>query len=168
MEDIEKRLKAVEIDVAQLKAENLSIAERLGRFFCTMEYNLFLSTRKGEEIEPYIKLWRKKLDSTMEEIKASKTPESTFVALNKFDDELLDYIKATKVSTADKAMEIAHSFIKKYSPVALPLKAVKEGDVWLVDIDVGALAVKIAQVKVDARTGDILSYDIPQRGDEKK
>ena len=60
-------------------------------------------------------------------------------------------------------MEIAHTFIKKYSPVALPLKAVKEDDVWLVDIDVGALAVKIANVKVDARTGDILSYDIPQK-----
>jgi len=60
-------------------------------------------------------------------------------------------------------MEIAHSFIKKYSPVALPLKAVKEGDAWLVDIDVGALAVKIAKVKVDARTGDILSYDIPEK-----
>jgi len=28
---------------------------------------------------------------------------------------------------------------------------------------VGALAVKIAKVKVDARTGDILSYDIPEK-----
>ncbi|MDI6814671.1 MAG: hypothetical protein QMC90_01095 [Dehalococcoidales bacterium] len=58
-------------------------------------------------------------------------------------------------------MEIAHSFIKKYSPVALPMKADKEGDVWLVDI--GPLAVKVAKVKVDARTGDILSYEIPPK-----
>ena len=60
-------------------------------------------------------------------------------------------------------MEIAHSFIKKYSPVALPLKAERKDDVWLVDIYVGALAVKIAKVKIDARTGDILSYDIPTK-----
>ena len=64
-------------------------------------------------------------------------------------------------------MEVAHSFIKKYSPVALPLKAVKEKDFWLVDIDVGALAVKVAKVKVDARTGDILSYEIPERTEKK-
>jgi len=64
-------------------------------------------------------------------------------------------------------MDIAHTFIKKYSPVALPLKAVRENDVWLVDIDVGALAVKVAKVKVDARTGDILSYDIPERTEKK-
>ena len=154
-------------EIEELRKQDLSIAKQVAIFLCTIEYNMFLSTREGEEIQPYIELWRKRLDATRKEIEAARTVKSTFDKAYGFDEELLAYIKATKVATADKAMEIAHSFIKKYSPVALPLKSVKEGDVWLVDIDVGALAVKIAKVKVDARTGDILSYEIPERTEKK-
>jgi hypothetical protein len=150
-------------ELEELKKQDLLIAKNTVKALCTTEYNLFLSTRTGEEIQPFIKLWKERLAATNKEIKAAQTVESVFEIENKFDSDLLDYIKATKVNTADKAMEIAHSFIKKYSPVALPLKAAKEGNVWVVDIDVGALAVKIAKVKIDARTGDILSYDIPQK-----
>ncbi len=158
--DIWKRLEALE-------KQDLLIARNTAKALCTTEYNLFLSTRTGEEIQPFIKLWQERLGATNKEIEAAQTVESVFQKAYMFDSELLDYIKATKVATADKAMDIAHSFIKKYSPVALPLKAVKEGDVWSVDIDVGALAVKVAKVKVDARTGDILSYEIPQRGSKE-
>ena len=67
-----------------------------------------------------------------------------------------------EVKSAEEATEIAHSFIKKYRPIALPLKALREDDVWNVDIDVGPLAVKIAKVKIDAKTGNIISYEIPE------
>ena len=119
---------------------------------------------KADERESFLERWNeKKLDATTKELEDAQTIEDAFGVIYNFDKELTDYVRATKVDTADKAMEIAHSFIKKYSPVALPLKAIKEKDVWLVDIDVGALAVKVAKVKVDARTGDILSYDIPEK-----
>lgn len=150
-------------ETEEFRRADLLIAKNTCGSLCTMEYNLFLSTRHGEEIQPYVELWGKKLDAAVEEIRASTTIEASFAIVRKFDAELLDYIKAMKVDTADKAMEIAHSFIKKYSPVALPLKAMREDDTWLVDIDVGALAVKVAKVKVDARTGDILSYEIPEK-----
>ncbi|GAI38294.1 unnamed protein product, partial [marine sediment metagenome] len=45
---------------------------------------------------------------------------------------------------------------------ALPVKAIREDNVWSVDIDVGPLAVKIAKVKIDAKTGGIISYEIPE------
>jgi len=117
----------------------------------------------GEERKSYVEYWGNKLAHTRRALEGSRTLEQTIDIGDKFEEEFGEYVTATKVDTADKAMDIAHSFIKKYSPVALPLKAEKEGDVWLVDIDVGALAVKIAKVKVDARTGDILSYDIPTK-----
>ncbi|MDI6810930.1 MAG: hypothetical protein QMD80_04540 [archaeon] len=67
-----------------------------------------------------------------------------------------------EVKNAEEATEIAYSFIKKYRLIALPIKAVKEGEVWNVEIDVGPLAVKLAKVRVDAKTGSIISYEIPE------
>ncbi len=130
---------------------------------CTSSYNLGLLWFRAEELKSYMELWRKRLKATHEKIGTSQTIEAALDITTKFCEEIGDYVSARKVATADKAMEVAHTFIKKYSPVALPLKAVKEGNIWLVDIDVGALAVKIAKVKVDAKTGDILSYDIPEK-----
>ena len=66
-----------------------------------------------------------------------------------------------EVKSAREATEIAQSFIKKYRFTARPLKAVREDDTWLVEIDVGPLATMIAKVKVDAKSGDILEYTIP-------
>ena len=40
------------------------------------------------------------------------------------------------------------------------LSAVGYSADWYVDIDVGALATKIAKIRIDARTGDILDYEI--------
>jgi len=150
-------------EIEQLRKEILFIAHRVSTLMCAINYNMFLLHFSGEERTSYIEHWQKKEKAVRNEIRDSTTIEKSMKIADDFNKELFAYIKATKVDTADKAMEIAHTFIKKYTPVALPLKAEKEGNVWLVDIDVGALAVKIAKVKVDARTGDILSYDIPSK-----
>ncbi len=154
-------------EIEKLREEVLLVAKMLGKTLCMMDYNMNLHFFKGEELDSYSKLWGKKSVDTQEEIDDSPSVVKALEIASKFSEELHTYIKATKVDTADKAMEIAHTFIKKYSSVALPLKAVREGDIWLVDIDVGALAVKIAKVKVDAKTGDILSYEIPERTEKK-
>ena len=150
-------------EIEELKKRDLLIARRLGNLWCTTLYDIGLFSRKGEEAKSYVELWKKKVEATKEKIKTSQTIEETFNIVDEFRNGFTEYVRATKVDTADKAMDIAHSFIKKYVPVALPMKAEREGDVWLVDIDVGALAVKMAKVKVDARTGDILSYEIPPK-----
>lgn len=167
IEDIKKRLRALEVAVAELSVGSLRTARIVGKELCKTAYEMFLPYQKGEQRREYEEFWKKKLESLDEEMEASKTILDVFEKGLNFREEVLDYVKATKVDTADKAMDIAHSFIKKYSPVALPLKAVKEGDVWLVDIDIGPLAVKVAKVKVDARTGDILSYEIPEKGSKE-
>jgi uncharacterized membrane protein YkoI len=68
---------------------------------------------------------------------------------------------ADEVKSAREATEIARSFIQKYRFIARPLKAVREDDTWLVEIDVGPWSVKVAKVKLDAKSGDILEYNIP-------
>ena len=152
IEELRKRLKAAEVAIRWIC-----------NIICTSSYNLGLVWFRAEELKSYMELWKKKLEAAHEKIATSKTIEGALDITSKFYEEISDYVSARRVATADRAMEIAHSFIKKYSPFALPLKAVREGDAWLVDIDVGPLAVKVAKVKVDARTGDILSYDIPEK-----
>jgi len=66
-----------------------------------------------------------------------------------------------EVKSAAEATEIARSFIKKYRPYTRPLKAVREDDTWLVEIDVGPIFAIVARIKVDAKSGDILEYTIP-------
>lgn len=65
-----------------------------------------------------------------------------------------------EVKTASEATDIALTFMKKYRWFARPLKAVREGDVWFVEIDVGPLTTDVAKVKIDAKTGDILEYTV--------
>lgn len=156
IEELRERLERVEDDT-------LLIAKSISTMLCALQYDIWLGEFSGKELKSYIERWGKKVDATKKKIEDSKTVDRALDIGKKFEDELFAYIQATKVATADKAMEIAHSFIKKYSPVALPMKAEREGDVWLVDVDVGALTVKIAKVKVDAKTGDILSYEIPEK-----
>lgn len=67
----------------------------------------------------------------------------------------------TEVQSATQATEIAQSFVKKYRWIARPLKAVRQDDTWMVEIDVGPLFVVTAKVKIDAKSGKILEYDIP-------
>ena len=163
IKDIKKRLQETEKAIGELHNQDLGIMKIMATESCDTQYHVCLLLQSGEELSKYIELWPERLEATRKGILESETIEGVIQARDKFSKDIFDYIKATKVATADKAMEIAHSFIKKYSPVALPLKAKRENDVWLVDIDVGALAVKIAKVKIDARTGDILSYDIPEK-----
>ena len=163
IKDIQKRLQALGRAITELRGGDLTIMKIMAAESCETHYATFLLFQKGEEVAKYIELWLKRLDGTRRAILDLETIEDIVKARDKFVRDITDYVKAAKVDTADKAMEIAHSFIKKYNPVALPLKAVRQDDFWLVDIDVGALAVKVAKVKVDARTGDILSYEIPEK-----
>jgi len=68
---------------------------------------------------------------------------------------------AGEVKSAAEATEIARNFIKKYRVIAAPLKAVREGGAWLVEIDVGPLFKSVAKVRIDALTGEVLEYAIP-------
>jgi hypothetical protein len=63
-----------------------------------------------------------------------------------------------KVRSAGEAMELARAFVGKRYTIATPLRAVREGDNWHVDIRVGALVVRIVKVSVDAKTGAILAF----------
>jgi uncharacterized membrane protein YkoI len=156
IEQLRNRLEA-------LGEQDLLIAQTISQAICTMEYNLLGVYLTGEQRDFYHELWSKKLKAAKEQLESSQTPIQVFEIMSKFDHELYEFAKAEKVNSADKAMEIAHSFVKKYVAAALPMKAAREGDVWLVDVDVGAFAVKVAKVEVDARTGDILGYEIPPK-----
>jgi len=154
-------------EIEELRNQILLLAKFTTEWLCLMQYRMMLLPLTGEERTSYVKYWGEKLGEMRTELEGTATVQQTLEVGDKFEKEFSRYVTATKIDTADKAMEIAHSFIKKYSPVALPLKAERKDDIWLVDIDVGALAVKVANVKVDARTGDVLSYDIPKRESKK-
>ena len=63
--------------------------------------------------------------------------------------------------SAEEATARALSFIKKYRTIVRPIRAVREDDSWLVEIDVGPIFTAIAKVKIDAESGDVLEYTIP-------
>lgn len=67
----------------------------------------------------------------------------------------------SEVKSAKEATEIAQTFISKYRFFTRPLKAVREDDIWLVELDVGPLFTVVAKVKIDAKSGEILEYNIP-------
>ena len=66
-----------------------------------------------------------------------------------------------KVESAVEATDIALAFVKEHRQFARPLKAVREDDIWLVEIDVGPLFLSLAKLKLDARTGKVIEYNIP-------
>ena len=167
IKEILARLKAIEEGIVKLGEQDLSLAKEIVCALAPMEMNIAARTMEDEELKAFIETFSKKEEEAKKELESAKTIESAISVLRNFDAEIANYVQATKVDTAEKAMEIAHSFIKKYNAVALPLKAMREDDTWLVDIDVGALAVKVAKVKIDARTGDIVSYEIPQKASKE-
>ncbi len=86
--------------------------------------------------------------------------------------EATDYAQATEqadtaakvaVDDDEEAMHVAHAFMKKDNPVALPLKAVRRDDIWLVDVDIGAVRMEIVRVKIDAKTGEILGHETVEK-----
>ena len=68
---------------------------------------------------------------------------------------------AGEVKSAIEATKIAESYIGKHRFFIRPLKAVRENDTWFVDLDVGAFNTIVSKVKIDAKTGEILEYNIP-------
>ena len=67
-----------------------------------------------------------------------------------------------EIRSAEEATTRAISFIKKYRYYARPIKAVRENDNWLVEIDVGPIFTTVAKIKIAAGSGDILEYNIPE------
>lgn len=67
-----------------------------------------------------------------------------------------------EVKSAQEATAIALSVIEKQYGFTRPIKAVKEGNIWLVQIDVGVFKTRIGNFKIDAKTGVVLEYDIPK------
>ena len=62
---------------------------------------------------------------------------------------------------ARAATDIAVQFIRQYRLTALPKGATKANGKWTVKVDVGVLDTRIATVEVDAKTKQILEYNIP-------
>ena len=69
-----------------------------------------------------------------------------------------------EVKTASEATDIAIAYMKKYRWFARPLKAIRENDIWFVEIDVGPLTTDIIKIKIDAKTGDIMEYSVTEDG----
>ncbi len=65
-----------------------------------------------------------------------------------------------EVTSGEDATKIVEAFLRKRSLFPRPIRAVRENDHWLVEVDVGFLDRKVATLKVDARTGKIDEYTI--------
>lgn len=63
------------------------------------------------------------------------------------------------MTSAGQATEVAVEFLKRYYAFVVPVKAQREDGQWLVQADVGAIAVRLATVRLDAQSGEILSFD---------
>ena len=101
IEDIRKRLQAVEKAIDELHIANLTILKIMAGESCTTHYNMYLPLQKGEEIEKYAKLWRERLKDAHQEIEKAKTIDDVLKAHDKFVNDIIDYVKAAKVDTAD-------------------------------------------------------------------
>jgi uncharacterized membrane protein YkoI len=69
---------------------------------------------------------------------------------------------AGEVKSATEATKIAQQYVRKYRFFTRPLKAVRQNDTWYVNLDVGAFATVVAKVKIDAKSGEVIEYDIPE------
>ncbi len=115
--------------------------------------------KRLEAIEKAIDELRKSVKDLSDYVKGEAVKQAT--AQPK--EEVAAAKAAEKVDKAEDAMEIANAFMKKDNPVALPLTTVRRGDVWLVDVDVGAVRMEIVRVTIDAETGEILSHETVER-----
>jgi len=66
-----------------------------------------------------------------------------------------------EIKDAATATEIAQAFLKKNYSYGWPKKAVREDDVGMVEVDVGAFTTRIAKVKISAKDGTIIDYSVP-------
>jgi hypothetical protein len=135
--EIRKRLEAIEKAIEELRAGNLAIMQIMAALGRTIQ--------SKETTADVVKT----ADVTREENLISDA-EAVEKAIEKVKDDL-------------DAMDIANAFMKKDNPVALPLKAVRRDDIWLVDVDIGAVRMEIVRVKIEAKTGKILSHEVVER-----
>ena len=175
IESISKRLAEIERAIGELRAGELAIMKTIAAELCEMYYTIFTLFYEGEEVKKYTELWTKRLAETKQTILGSETSEVVIGTRDKFVKDLADYAKAEidsaaktvekvqKVDYVEEAMAIANAFMKKDNPVALPLKAVIRDDVWLVDVDIGAVRMEIVRVKIDANTGNILGHETVEK-----
>jgi hypothetical protein len=143
--EIRKRLEAIEKAIDELRAGNLAIMQimaTLGRTIQTKETT-------ADVVKTGDKPVKETTDSAREE-KLVSDAEAVEKAIEKVKDDL-------------DAMDIANAFMKKDNPVALPLKAVRRDDIWLVDVDIGAVRMEIVRVKIEAKTGKILSHEVVEK-----
>jgi uncharacterized phage infection (PIP) family protein YhgE len=136
--EIRKRLEAIEKALDELRAGNLAIKQ----IIATIGQTIQDSATAGDVTKTRAK--------SLKEISEHAKEESTAEA-------------ADKVEDAEEAMHVAHAFMKKDNPVALPLKAHRRSDTWLVDVDVGAVRMEIVRVKIDAKTGNILGHETVEK-----
>jgi hypothetical protein len=143
--EIRKRLEAIEKAIDELRAGNLAIMQimaTLGRTIQTKETT-------ADVVKTGDKPVKETTDSAREE-KLVSDAEAVEKAVEKVKDDL-------------DAMDIANAFMKKDNPVALPLNAVRRDDIWLVDVDIGAVRMEIVRVKIEAKTGKILSHEVVEK-----
>jgi hypothetical protein len=170
--DIRRRLEVIERAIGELRAGDLAIIKTMAAELCEMYYNIFILSQKGEDIKKYTELWPRLAD-TRQTIQGSETIENVTKTRDKFVKDITDYAKTEKIDSAGKtlekvdnaedAMAVANSFMKKDNSVALPLKAVRRDEVWLVDVDIGAVRMEIVRVKIDAKTGGILGQETVEK-----
>jgi len=178
-EGISKRLEEIERAIGELRTGDISIVKTMATGLCEAHCNIFTLFQKGEDKE----LWVKRLAEAKQTIQGSETIEDVIKTRDQFVKELTDYVKEGKIDSATEATEqvdvaakavekvddaldamaIANAFMKKDNPVALPLKAVRRDDVWLVDVDVGEVRMEIVRVKIDANTGEILGHETVEK-----
>jgi len=143
--EIRKRLEAIEKAIEELRAGNLAIMQimaALGRTIQSRETTADVAKTGDKPV-------KETTDYAREE-KLVSAAEAVEKAVEQVKDDL-------------DAMDIANAFMKKDNPVALPLKAVRRDDIWLVDVDIGAVRMEIVRVKIEAKTGKILSHEVVER-----
>ena len=65
----------------------------------------------------------------------------------------------SEVNSAEEAIRIADQFISKYYFVHRLEKAMQQGEIWVVEYDVGILGPKVeVRIKLDRNTGSLLEY----------
>jgi beta-galactosidase beta subunit len=171
--EIRKRLEAIERAIDALRAGNLVIMKTMATELSEMYYNIFILSQKSEDMKKYTELWARKLADIRRIIQGAETSEAATETGDKSVKEITAHAKPENVDSATKAvekvddaldaMDIANAFMKKDNPVALPLTAVRRDDIWLVDVDIGAVRMEIVRVKIDARTGNILGHEVVER-----
>ncbi len=67
-----------------------------------------------------------------------------------------------KIESAEKATEVAVSFLKQYHTVLQrPHRARIDQGTWVVEVDIGAIFTRMAKVIIDQESGNIMEYEVP-------